>query len=82
VPSRGTSSAILVFRSPWSTPENGYRWISISGRATLLDDGAEAQIDRLASKYLGKETYPFRADDERRVTVRVAPSRIEARGLD
>jgi PPOX class probable F420-dependent enzyme len=63
-------------------PENGYRWISISGRATLVDDGAEAQIDRLALKYLGKETYPFRADGERRVTVRIAPSRIEARGLD
>lgn len=63
-------------------PANGYRWISISGTATLVDAGADEQIDRLAFKYLGKETYPFRAEGERRVTVRVEPSRIEARGLD
>jgi PPOX class probable F420-dependent enzyme len=63
-------------------PDDGYRWISISGTATLVDDGADAQIDRLALKYLGRETYPYRAEGEQRVTVRITPSRIEARGLD
>jgi PPOX class probable F420-dependent enzyme len=63
-------------------PQNGYRWISVSGTAMLVDDGADAQIDRLALKYLGKETYPFRAAGEQRVTVRITPLRIEARGLD
>jgi len=62
-------------------PDNAYRWISISGRARLVDEGADAQIDRLAKKYLGKETYPFRAPGERRVSVRIAPFRVEARGL-
>jgi len=63
-------------------PENAYRWISISGTARLVDEGADEQIDRLAMKYLGRETYPFRAEGERRVSVRVAPFRIETRGLD
>lgn len=58
-----------------------YRWISISGSAELVDEGADAQIDRLAKKYLGKDSYPFRAPGERRVTVRITPTRIESRGL-
>jgi PPOX class probable F420-dependent enzyme len=29
-------------------PENAYRWLSVSGRATLVDEGADEQIDRLA----------------------------------
>jgi PPOX class probable F420-dependent enzyme len=63
-------------------PENAYRWLSVSGRATLVDEGADEQIDRLAKKYLGKDSYPFRAPDERRVTVRITPTRIEGRDLD
>jgi PPOX class probable F420-dependent enzyme len=63
-------------------PDNAYRWISISGRATLVDEGADGQIDRLAKKYLGEDTYPFRGPGERRVSVRIAPFRVETRGLD
>jgi PPOX class probable F420-dependent enzyme len=63
-------------------PVNAYRWLSVSGRATLVDEGADEQIDRLAQKYLGKDSYPFRAPDERRVTVRITPTRIEGRDLD
>ena len=62
-------------------PANAYRWISISGTAELVDEGADDQIDRLAKKYLGKETYPFRAEGERRVSVRITPFRVETRGL-
>ena len=63
-------------------PDNAYRWISVSGTAELVDEGADEQIDRLAKKYLGKDTYPFRSEGERRVTVRIAPFRVETRGLD
>ena len=63
-------------------PDNAYRWISVSGTAELVNEGADEQIDRLAKKYLGKDTYPFRAEGERRVTVRITPSRVETRGLD
>ncbi len=63
-------------------PKDAYRWISVSGTATLLDEGANEHIDRLAKKYLGKDSYPFRAPGERRVTVKISPTRIESRGLD
>ncbi|HSI97402.1 MAG TPA: PPOX class F420-dependent oxidoreductase [Gaiellaceae bacterium] len=63
-------------------PEDAYRWISISGSATLVDEGANEQIDRLAKKYVGRDRYPWHKPDERRVTIRIEPTRIEARGLD
>lgn len=63
-------------------PGDPYRWLSVGGTATLVDDGADEQIDRLAKKYIGKDTYPFRAPEERRVSVRISATRIEASGLD
>jgi hypothetical protein len=54
----------------------------VSGRGTLVDEGADELIDRLAKRYLGKDSYPFRAPDVRRVTVRIRPTRIEGRDLD
>jgi PPOX class probable F420-dependent enzyme len=63
-------------------PEDPYRWLSVSGTATLVDDGADDQIDRLAKKYIGKDTYPFRAPGERRVSVRIAVEKLDGRGLD
>jgi PPOX class probable F420-dependent enzyme len=58
-----------------------YRWISISGTAQLVEEGANDQIDRLAKKYVARDTYPWHKPEERRVTVRIAPTRIESRGL-
>ena len=63
-------------------PEDPYRWLSVSGTATLVDEGADDQIDRLAKKYIGKDTYPFRAPGERRVSVRIAVEKIAGRGFD
>jgi PPOX class probable F420-dependent enzyme len=63
-------------------PEDPYRWLSISGRAELDEEGADAQIDRLAKKYLGKDEYPWRSAHERRVTVRIEPERVDGSGLD
>jgi PPOX class probable F420-dependent enzyme len=62
-------------------PGDPYRWIAISGTAELVDEGANDQIDRLAKKYVGRDTYPWHKPDERRVTVRISPTRIESRGL-
>lgn len=62
-------------------PSDPYRWISITGEATLLDEGADDHIDRLAKKYLGADSYPFRSSTEHRVTVRISAERIESRGM-
>ncbi len=41
----------------------------MSGPAQLTEMGADAQIDKLAKKYLGKDEYPWRNPAEQRVNV-------------
>ena len=63
-------------------PEDTYRWLALSGRAELTTEGADAQIDRLAKKYLGKDEYPWRDPQQTRVLVRIRPDHVETTGLD
>ena len=41
-------------------PAEMYRWVGVTGTAELVEEGADDHIDRLAKKYLGTDTYPFR----------------------
>jgi PPOX class probable F420-dependent enzyme len=50
-----------------------YRTLVIRGTATFTEEGADAHIDKLAKKYLGADSYPFRKSTETRVIVRVVP---------
>jgi PPOX class probable F420-dependent enzyme len=50
-----------------------YRTLVIRGTATFIEEGADAHIDKLAKKYLGADSYPFRKSTETRVIVRVVP---------
>jgi PPOX class probable F420-dependent enzyme len=84
---RGRAKPRNLERDPRATitvvdPENSYRWISVTGEAELVDEGADAQIDKLAKKYLGRDRYPWRKATERRVKVRIKPDRVDAYGLD
>ena len=54
--------------------KNPYRWVSVRGRAELVEEGADQHIDFLAKKYLDKETYPMRQPGEVRVIVKVKPT--------
>jgi PPOX class probable F420-dependent enzyme len=63
-------------------PDDPFRWISITGTATLVDEGANDHIDRLARKYTGADTFGGYKPDETRVSVRISPTWIESRGLD
>jgi PPOX class probable F420-dependent enzyme len=74
---RDPRAAITVF-----PPENAYLWVSVSGLAELTEEGADDQIDRLAKKYLGQETYPWRNPAERRINVRITPDRVDSAGFD
>jgi PPOX class probable F420-dependent enzyme len=56
-----------------------YRWVSVDGRAELVDEGAEEQIDRLSRKYDGKP-WSYR-EGEKRVGVRVVPEHVTTYGL-
>lgn len=57
-------------------PNDAFRYVSVSGRAALEEEGADDMIDRLAHKYLGVDRYPYKAPGERRVTVRIRPEQV------
>jgi PPOX class probable F420-dependent enzyme len=52
-------------------PNDAFHAVSVAGKARLEEEGADEVIDRLANKYLGVDTYPYRAPGERRITVRI-----------
>ncbi|HVC29801.1 MAG TPA: PPOX class F420-dependent oxidoreductase [Steroidobacteraceae bacterium] len=58
-------------------PQNPYAVLSLRGRVVAREhEGADAHIDKLAKKYLGKDQYPFRQAGEQRVILRIEPERI------
>jgi len=62
-------------------PDNPYRYLQIKGRvASVTETGADAHIDALAKKYLGKDRYPYRKADEVRVIFAIAPDRVQVMG--
>lgn len=61
--------------------DNPYEYVSIRGRAAEWStSGADAHIDKLALKYLGQESYPFRQAGETRVIIRVTPEDVHVFG--
>jgi PPOX class probable F420-dependent enzyme len=63
-------------------PNDSYKWVAVDGTAEMTTDGADAQIDKLAKKYLGKDEYPWRNPEEQRLKVRITPEHITASGFD
>ena len=63
-------------------PNNSYKWVAVSGPAEVTEEGADAQIDKLAKKYLGKDEYPWRNPQETRVKVLIEPEKVDASGFD
>ena len=62
-------------------PDNPYRYVQVRGRVVeMTEQGADAHIDALAKKYLGQDRYPGRKPGEVRVTVKVAPEKIQSMG--
>jgi PPOX class probable F420-dependent enzyme len=67
-----------IENNPWvavsvADRNDDYRVLWLRGRAEFVEDGADEHIDRLAKKYLGADSYPFRKAEETRVIVRVVP---------
>jgi PPOX class probable F420-dependent enzyme len=56
-------------------PDNPYRYVQIRGRVERVTaaGAAEAHIDALAKKYLGKDKYPFRGPGEVRLLYEIRP---------
>jgi PPOX class probable F420-dependent enzyme len=57
--------------------DNPYEYVTIRGRVVAdTHEGADEHIDKLARKYLGQDTYPFRQPGEQRVLFRIEPERV------
>jgi PPOX class probable F420-dependent enzyme len=62
-------------------PDNPYRYLEVRGRIDdITETGADAHIDKMAKKYLGKDKYPFRQSGEVRVIYKVRPERVSTMG--
>jgi PPOX class probable F420-dependent enzyme len=84
---RGRAKPTYLERDPRASllvvdPEDPYKWVAVSGHAELTEEGADAQIDKLAKKYLGKDEYPWRNPEETRVKVLIEPEKVDSRGFD
>ncbi|MGH8598583.1 MAG: PPOX class F420-dependent oxidoreductase [Gammaproteobacteria bacterium] len=62
-------------------PDNAYRYLQIVGRVVeVTEQGADAHIDSLAKKYIGKDTYPWRGPGEVRVVYKILPEKVQTMG--
>jgi PPOX class probable F420-dependent enzyme len=62
-------------------PENPYRFLAMRGEVVeITEEGADAHIDSLAKKYLGKDKYPFRGPGEVRVIYKIRPVNVHTMG--
>ncbi|HKE10200.1 MAG TPA: PPOX class F420-dependent oxidoreductase [Myxococcota bacterium] len=62
-------------------PENPYRYLEVRGRVvSISEEGADAQIDRLAKRYMGVDRYPLRKPGEVRVIYRILPEAVSVMG--
>jgi hypothetical protein len=48
--------------------------------AEITETGADKHIDRMAKKYLGVDSYPYRRPDEVRVMYKIQPDHVQAYG--
>jgi len=64
-----------------NAPNDFYDAALIRGRVVEQVTGsvADNHIDKLAKKYLGKDTYPWRNPKEKRVILKIQPERVIAR---
>ncbi len=62
-------------------PDNAYRYIQIRGRVGhVTEEGADAHINSLAKKYLGKDKYPYASPDQIRVIFEIEPDKVQGQG--
>jgi PPOX class probable F420-dependent enzyme len=57
--------------------ENPYENLIVQGKVVeITEDGADDDIDALAKRYMGVDSYPFRQPGEQRVIVKIQPEKV------
>jgi len=61
--------------------QNPYQYIEIRGRVVeMTEEGADAHIDKMAQKYMGKDKYPFGKPGDVRIIVKIEPLKVLGMG--
>ena len=56
---------------------NPYNMVTIRGKVhEITEQDADNHIDRLAKRYLGLDSYPFRIPGEKRIILKIIPKRV------
>ena len=55
---------------------NPQAYLLVHGTASVAETGADAHIDKLAKRFLGVDTYPYRQPGEKRLLIRVRVDRL------
>jgi PPOX class probable F420-dependent enzyme len=59
--------------------DDPYRWVAVTGPASIDEDGADEHIHELSRRYRGRD---YDLDpSQKRLIVRVKPERVNARGV-
>jgi PPOX class probable F420-dependent enzyme len=58
---------------------NPYRWVSVTGPAEIVEEGAEAHINELSHRYVGRD-YSY-VPGQKRLIVRIKPERVNSSGV-
>ena len=63
--------------------DNPYSSAFVRGRVVEMRlEGADAHIDKLAMKYMGQESYPYRQAGEQRVIMVIEPEHVSSMMVD
>jgi PPOX class probable F420-dependent enzyme len=63
-----------------SDPDNPYRYLQVRGKVVdITEQGADAHIDKLSHKYMGKD-YPYRDPSSTRVIYKIEADHASASG--
>ena len=57
-------------------------YVSVTGTAEIIEDGAIDHIHKMAQKYIGQDEYPWLQPGEQRVIVKITPEKVDALGVD
>jgi hypothetical protein len=62
-------------------PDNPYRYMEVRGHVEeITEEGADKHIDKMAKKYMGVDTYPYRQSSEVRVLYKIKPEHTSKMG--
>lgn len=62
-------------------PDNPYRYLEVRGRVVdITEEGADEHIDKMAKKYMGVDTYPYKRPQDVRVLYKIEPVKVSFMG--